>query len=102
MEMIGYIGIGVDETPASNELQLRIVCTPGEGTSVDELQSQWDRFADAAAQCLESEESGEEAGDEAYSLEVASRLLKMQCQRIGGDGNSMPAGIAFSGKVPLP
>ncbi len=101
MEMIGYLGIGVDESVTANELKFRVVCTPAEGISVDELQSQWERFTAAAIEVLESDESIEEMRDAINSLEFMTRILKTQPQRIGGDDASLPPSILLSGTLPL-
>ncbi len=102
MEMIGYLGIGVDESVTANELEFRVVCTPIEGTSVDEWQSQWEQFTAAAIEVLQSDESIEEMREAINSLEFTMRILKAQPQRIGGDDASLPPSILLSGTLPLP
>jgi BlaR1 peptidase M56 len=100
--MMGRLGIGIDEANTPKDLELRVVCTPVAGTSVDELESQWDRFAAAANALLATDESKQELAEAVQSYELMTRLLNMECQRIGGDGSAMPAGILLSGTVPLP
>jgi hypothetical protein len=100
MKMIGYIGLGVDFPPTSQELSIRVVCTPIDGVTVDDLQSQWTRFSRAAMNDLDSEgPMGEPDADE-YSVKLVKQLLRMRCIQTS-DADSVAPGIMITGSVPL-
>ncbi len=98
MTMIGYIGIGIDHTAMPPELQYRALCTPIDGVTIDELESQWKRFSAAAIEVLETDE----AEDDANTKQLVNQLRSMQCKRTGLDDDRRPAGIILSGAVQLP